>query len=193
MQAYIFVFASEKRNQLESSLRGTIKWCLQEEGKYDELGNVDNLKGEDLYQEADKVFNSYWTAHRLEGATCDFGGLGILQEMNKTDSDYMDDDFFYYREGTPDVTGMILKLFWTLIGGLAAGGLLGFFIAMRLNKKFNAKITKTLSKSSLGSKLKNSRVFSSTFHPIDMADYSQIPSEIPAAEFESVNPPIRYN
>mmetsp|Transcript_19787 Transcript_19787/g.63636 ORF Transcript_19787/g.63636 Transcript_19787/m.63636 type:complete len:746 (-) Transcript_19787:112-2349(-) len=37
-----------------------------------------SLHGDDLYDEADKIFDNYWAAHRYQGATCDFGGGATL-------------------------------------------------------------------------------------------------------------------
>ena len=162
-----------KRNQLEVNLRVSIKWALTEDGKsQEEIDSVDNVTGDELYDEADKVFNGYWAAHRVTGSTCDFGGLAILQEMNKT---YFDDDFFY-NQGPHDKTTVMVKLFWTLMAGIVGGGFIGFFLAMRMSRRFNRVIGKSLSRSSLGQKLSGSAVFRQSFN-INNFDYEGIPTE----------------
>jgi len=170
-----------KRNQLESTVRGTIKYCLNGEGILgDDQNYVDNLQGDDLYNEADIVFNRYWSAHRVDGATCDFGGIATLKEINATDTDEIDDDFFYYYGVEENMAGLVLKIFWAVIGGITVGGIMGFFIAMRVSKKFNASVSRVLSRTDMGRALQGSRVFSGTFHPMDL-NYDEIKDAEPNA------------
>jgi hypothetical protein len=129
-----------KHGQLETSIRNGVKYCLVTEEK--DATYVDDLSGKDLREEADRIFDEFWQAHRTTGATCDFGGVATLVELNRTvtDDDVVggdDDEYFgeviYVHTDT-----------WTIIGtvaiALAAGGLIGFVVAMNVNKKFNRKI-----------------------------------------------------
>lgn len=169
-----------KRNQLESSVKGALRYCLNDQGiKGDAAKYVDGLEGDALYEEADRVFNIFWSKHRVEGATCDFGGLAMLKEINATDSDEIDDDFYYYYGvEEPSIANVIFKIFLGVVGGVLVGGLVGFFVAMRVSKKFNARVSRALSRSVVGRNLRSSKVFNATFHP---QDYDEIADAEPSA------------
>ena len=169
-----------KRNQIEASLRKSIKQTLNETGKsQEEIGSVDTMNGDGLYDKADRVFNRYWTSHRIQGATCDFGGLATLQEMNKTYTDGDIGDDLFFNRGPPGKKPVILKIFWTVMAGILGGGVIGFFLAMRISTRFNKSISKRLTKSMLGQKLKGSNVFDQYFKPTDSdLDYNPVLASI---------------
>jgi hypothetical protein len=57
-------------------------YALNVEGKVGaDQDYVYKLHGKDLLKEADKLFGDFWKKHRVEGATCDFGGAAELQEL----------------------------------------------------------------------------------------------------------------
>ena len=81
-----------KRDQLESNIRNGIDVVVNTDGiAVDGVEmnrtTVANMNGEALYDLADHAYDQYWTKHRIEGATCDFGGTGELIEVNLTLSD----------------------------------------------------------------------------------------------------------
>jgi len=168
-----------KRDQLESSVRGAVAYCLNDDGVKDQ-SYLDNLEGEDLYEEADRAFNKFWNKHRVEGATCDFGGLAMLSEVNATDTEGYDDDYYYYYGGGENTTVTVLKIVGATLGGLLVGGLIGFFFAMRFNKKFNARVSRALSRTDIGRGLRSSKAFSAAFHPSDFG-YDDIKDAEPNA------------
>lgn len=128
-----------KHGQLEATVKAGVKFCLDSEGK--DSSSFDNLTGSDLIEQADVVVNEYWAAHRVEGATCDFGGIAQLVEMNRTLTDddkaysYDDDEYFTIYRGPS---------YWVIGGAVLlatlGGGLVGFVVAMRVSKRFNKRV-----------------------------------------------------
>mmetsp|Transcript_11980 Transcript_11980/g.17963 ORF Transcript_11980/g.17963 Transcript_11980/m.17963 type:complete len:782 (-) Transcript_11980:799-3144(-) len=45
------------------------------------IERFNTLHGERLYNQADSLFQQFWSAHRFDGATCDFGGAAILVKV----------------------------------------------------------------------------------------------------------------
>lgn len=130
-----------KRPQLDQNVRNGIKFCLNVEGVVNQT-YVDNLSGKELMEEADRVLNEFWQTHRTTGATCDFGGVGMLVELNTTirddDAAVPDDD-----EYAPQIKYVGINL-WVvastlLLAGVVGGGI-GFVVAMNVNKKFNRQV-----------------------------------------------------
>lgn len=130
-----------KRPQLDQNVRNGIKFCLNVEGVVNQT-YVDNLSGKELMEEADRVLNEFWQTHRTTGATCDFGGVGMLVELNTTirddDAAVPDDD-----EYAPQIKYVGINL-WVvastlLLAGVVGGGV-GFVVAMNVNKKFNRQV-----------------------------------------------------
>jgi len=100
-----------------------------------------NLRSE-LKETAEEAIEEYFGDFRAEGATCDFGGIAMLVEENRT---LTDDDFFgfdddEYRQvivyNGPKTTTIVLIALLCIIIGLIAG----FFMSMHLDKKFNKKV-----------------------------------------------------
>ena len=153
------------RGQLEVNIRNGIKYSMNVDHPKEDKSFVDKLHGEKLYELADKAFNEYWSKHRLEGATCDFGGVAFLLEVNKTytPGDY-EDNYYTTTSGTP---GPIIILFVLL--GIIGGGLIGFTIAMRCNKSFHRKVRS----SRVMRPFSNSRLFNASFGKLDEA-YEEI-------------------
>lgn len=130
-----------KHGQLDATVRGAVKYVLNAEGVDDaDAGYIDNLSGPDLSHEAEKVLSDFWKDHFTEGATCDFGGIMTLVEVNRTitDDDSVDDDEYYTYTSYYGPSIWVMVLVVILVGLL--GGLLGFIIAMRTNKRFNRRV-----------------------------------------------------
>lgn len=130
-----------KHGQLEKSVRGGVKYCLEQEEK--DQSYVDNLSGKELIEEATKVFGEFWETHRTMGATCDFGGVAALVELNRTipDDDAFligdDDEYFGNIYGTD---ANLLLILGTVLVAAVVGGSVGFVVAMNVNKTFNRKV-----------------------------------------------------
>jgi len=118
------------------SVRSGMAYVLGESGK--SVKYIDDLQDDDLYDEADTLFNDHWKAHRAQGATCDFGGAGLLAEGNKT---YAED---YYTDDYYNVTEINEFPVWKIIAfavvGVLLGGLAGFTVAMKMSPKFNRSV-----------------------------------------------------
>ena len=160
-----------KRGQLDESMRNGLRYCLNVEQKNQTY--LDSLHGKQLSDEGDKIFGEFWENHRAEGATCDFGGMATLVELNKTitDDDAVPDDDEYspvYIYTGPSM--------WTIFGTTAAallvGGLVGFVVAMNVNKDFNKSIRQSLF-SGTGS-LSRNRLVRSSLALDKFADYDEL-------------------
>jgi hypothetical protein len=129
-----------KRPQLDQNIRNGIKYCLNVEGHTNQ-SYVDQLSGKKLVDEADYIFNNFWQSHRTTGATCDFGGVAMLVELNTTISDdditsIDDDEYAHMQYVGPNI--------WIIVGtvvlaGVVGGGI-GFAVAMNVNKDFNRQM-----------------------------------------------------
>lgn len=85
---------NSNRDAPEATVKNGMGYALGQEEK--DKSYLDAMSGDELYDEADEVFNEFWQAHRSEGATCDFGGAALLSEVNKTHTeDYYNTDDFY--------------------------------------------------------------------------------------------------
>lgn len=75
-----------KRGMISASLLNGIRSCLSRDPSLEPQGTnisqFESLNDEDLASAADTVFNDFWTKYRLEGVTCDFGGVAQLMESD---------------------------------------------------------------------------------------------------------------
>lgn len=104
-----------------------------------------SLSGSKLYAAANEEIGDFFEKYRHSGATCDFGGVAMLIEENRTlsddDSVGLDDDEYFgyvvYRGPSPWILG--------LVGFFVAsiGALIGFVLAMRYNPGFNRRVRST--------------------------------------------------
>lgn len=143
------------RDAPEDTIRDGMEYALGEEGK--STTYLSKLHDDDLYDEADTVFNEFWGAHRAQGATCDFGGAAMLAEQNKTHTeDYYTDDYFNVMEINefPVWKIVIISIVGALVGGLA-----GFALAMKLSPKFNRAVRSSV----MLRPVTSSRVFRQSF------------------------------
>ena len=82
------------RDALDSTIKNGLGYALGEEDK--DAKYLDGMSGDELYDEADEIFDEFWQSHRAIGATCDFGGAAKLAEVNVTHSeDYYNTDDYY--------------------------------------------------------------------------------------------------
>ncbi len=174
-----------KRDQLDSNIRSGIDYVIKVDGGTSittvngtvvNTTMVANMTGEALYDLADRAYDEYWTKHRVEGVTCDFGGTGELVEVNLT---VADDDLVTSGDGGDDEKGneyldqeidlLIVIAFVTF--GVIFGGTLGFCMAMRNNRKFHHRV----STSKLGKSLSRNKFLNKSFGGFS-SDYMEIPS-----------------
>jgi len=184
-----------KRDQLDSNIRGGIDLVLKSEGTVSMNSHgikissivcdgsisfdgptvlnstvVANMAGDSLYAAADCAYNLYWQNHRGEGGTCDFGGTGVLVEVNFTHTDYYNDTSKADDAVVVDVEAAELSILVFL--SIVLGGFIGFATAMRCSKRFNS----TVSHSALGMSIKRNPILRKSFGGFRSDDYMEIPS-----------------
>ena len=136
------------RNAPEKNVHGALDYIYQVEKKNGT--DASNMTGAALYETADGLIDAFFQKYRHEGATCDFGGVGMLVEQSKENAT-SDDDFYY---GTDDeyFGGGGRRYYhgpkiWIIVVSVAAITFVltsaGFLIAMRLNKNFNKRVRKS--------------------------------------------------
>jgi len=136
-----------KHGQLDKSILAAVEYVLSVENKTDteEGQTILNLSGSALYQKADEIIEDYFEKTRHSGTTCDFGGIAMLIEENRTlsddDSIGLDDDEYYgyviYRGPNPWLLGF---------GGFLVaiiGAIVGFVLSMRYSPGFNRRVRST--------------------------------------------------
>jgi hypothetical protein len=134
-----------KKGQIDKTIRGAVEYIFKTNNSTTakERQAVLSLAGTDLENAARPLIEEFFEDHRLAGVTCDFGGIAMLLEQNRTLSDddtvYMNDDEYlhFYDEDK------ILPLWVLILGGVGfmlAGILAGFSVAMHTSKKFNKNI-----------------------------------------------------
>lgn len=129
------------RDAPEATIKGGMGYALSEQDK--DASYLDSMSGDELYDEADEVFNDFWQAHRAQGATCDFGGAALLSAVNvtRTEDYYNTDDFYNVLEINEFPVWKII-LFSVL--GIVIGGLAGFYLAMKFSPKFNRAVRQSV-------------------------------------------------
>ena len=124
------------RDADEDTIRGGMKYALEEEGKSSKY--IYKLSEEDLYDEADTIFDDFWSARRASGATCDFGGAATLVEEDKTYAeDYYTDDYYNIVEVNQFP---VWKIAVISIVGVLLGAIIGFTVAMKASPKFSRAV-----------------------------------------------------
>ena len=166
-----------KRDQLESNIKTGINLVIKRDGSkilskngiVINSGVVGNMTGEALYDLADRAYDEYWSKHRVEGITCDFGGTGELIEVNITltsDDDDIDEDSY-----SPDQQMNLLLIILFATFGVIFGGILGFCAAIRSNRKFK----QSFSQSTMGKSFSRNKFLSRSFGGFN-DDYMEIPT-----------------
>ena len=134
-----------KTGQLDKSVRKGMKFALDmiddddlKRNNFEEKVHsyVDDLSGKELLEEADKLFNDYWHEHRTTGITCDFGGVAILVELNRTITGEDSQEQVVYD------TNMWVGITMALVAALI-GSTIGFVVAMRSSKKINRTVSQS--------------------------------------------------
>jgi hypothetical protein len=132
-----------KKNQLEKNIKTALLHIFQVQNTTEtpEAKALLNLTGSALDEAAQIAISNFFDSNRLNGATCDFGGIAMLSlEQNvtfsKNESEY--DDFFYTEVVTTGPPLWVLFFYGLTIA--LVGGVLGFVVAMRTNPTFNRRV-----------------------------------------------------
>ena len=136
-----------KRDMPDNSLLKAVKYILEQKNgtETDLEKSVVDMTGKELSDAANDMIMEFFDKNKLSGVTCDFGGVAMLLEENRTvtDDDFVDWDVAYF--GT--VTNVSGPTWWELAGiitfGILVGSALGFILGMRFNKGFNHYFQKT--------------------------------------------------
>lgn len=156
------------RDAPESTIKNGMGYALGHEDK--DASYLDGMSDDELYDEADEVFDEFWQAHRSEGATCDFGGAAMLHEVNKTHTEdyYNTDDFYNVLEVNEFPLWKIVLL---SAMGIVIGGLAGFYIAMKASPKFSRAVRS----SQMLRPVTSSRAFRQSFGNLLEAGFEEVP------------------
>jgi len=145
-----------KHGQIDKAILGALGYIYGSQNLTDtpEAQKVLSLTGSALQTAASEEIEEYFQKFRVQGVTCDFGGIAMLIEENRTltDDDSIgldDDEYFVVYKGPPI---WILVLVGVIVASL--GAIAGFVVAMRYNPSFNRRVQSTalfkpLSRSSL--------------------------------------------
>lgn len=131
-----------KRDIPEKNILGAVSYILDQLNTTatDEEKRVADMEGKDLREGAEDLIHSFFEEFRGEGVTCDFGGIAMLVEENRTitDDDYLGwDDDQYIRETVVYRGPKIWQLALIIFFGILIGSVVGFVVGMHTNKGFN--------------------------------------------------------
>ena len=116
-----------KRGIFESTIKAGMMYAAGSDNAW-----IAPLHGEELLKHADELFTGYWQQHRIEGATCDFGGAAELKEL-KTNSTMPGAE----EDGDTDVEGSVAADagaggMGLLFAAVVVVGLLGYGVRSKL-------------------------------------------------------------
>lgn len=129
-----------KKNAVDDSIIGAVHW-INDQTNSSADRKVEALSGDKLRSQAERVIDGFYQEHKFEGVNCDFGGIGLLVEENRTitDDDFLgwdDDEYYIYVYTGP--SWWMISLF--IVFGTLVGSAVGFVVAMRLSAKFNKRV-----------------------------------------------------
>jgi len=122
-----------------SEIKGAVSYCLGVENKDQAwLGNVTD---DELQKEAPSLINDCWKKNRLNGMSCDFGGIASLVENEYDQDDEFDDDADYedYDVQKRDTIFYLKYSFLPFLLGIIIAAV-SFVLGMRKNRKFNVAV-----------------------------------------------------
>ena len=165
-----------KRDIPEKNIIGAVQYILGQKGDATTLADNSTLdqEGKELRDSANDLISEFFDQNKGAGVTCDFGGIAMLVEENRTiaDDDYVgwNDDAYFHE--TVIYKGPSLWQWFLIIGvGIVIGSFVGFVVGMHTNKGFNRAVQKSRLFSPL-SRSKNQLVRSSL--ALDALDADQI-------------------
>mmetsp|Transcript_1390 Transcript_1390/g.3205 ORF Transcript_1390/g.3205 Transcript_1390/m.3205 type:complete len:726 (-) Transcript_1390:311-2488(-) len=140
--------------------------------------SVLDMKGDELNDAANDMIADYFDDNKVAGITCDFGGIAMLVEENKTmtDETFIDWDVAYF--GIVENKGLNWwQLTLVILLGSIFGAAIGFAIGMRFNKKFNTMVRKSTfgrRMTSSGNDLLKNTLSLSDFSGLDLDDLDDV-------------------
>jgi hypothetical protein len=137
-----------KKGVSHKAVRAAVEYIIKQKNETGTLTDEDeavlHLKGQDLTKRGDDLITSYFDDFKASGATCDFGGIAMLVEENRTvtDDDFLgwdDDEYQVIVYRGPDW----MVIFLLILLAAICGSIMGFIVAMHVNKKFNKAVRKS--------------------------------------------------
>lgn len=132
-----------KNGQLDSNIYGALGYIFSEQKLTNQTDTKSyfNLTGSALDAAASPLIEKFFDEYRHTGVTCDFGGIAMLIERNKTISkdDYNDDFYYTYVDKGPALWILVLSGICLAL----SAGLTGFVVAMRYSPNFNRRVRST--------------------------------------------------
>jgi len=136
-----------KHDMSDQSLVNAVEYILEQKNgtETDYEISVKAMKGDELNDAANDMIAEFFDQNKLAGVTCDFGGVAMLVEQNRTvtDDDFVDWDVAYFGNNVQASGPTWLQLTAIISVGIILGSVLGFLIGMRYNKGFNHNFQKT--------------------------------------------------
>mmetsp|Transcript_13631 Transcript_13631/g.38358 ORF Transcript_13631/g.38358 Transcript_13631/m.38358 type:complete len:450 (+) Transcript_13631:97-1446(+) len=136
-----------KHDMPESSLIKAVEYILKVENgtETDFEKSVIYMNGKELNDAANDMISEFFDKNKLAGVTCDFGGIAMLVEENRTvtDDDFVDWDIGYFVNYVESSGPSWWQLTAIISIGILLGSALGFILGMRYNKGFNHYFQKT--------------------------------------------------
>lgn len=161
----------------EKNIKDAVAYIYNMENKTQmERDLVKNMTGTELYSTASDTFSRFFEQARHEGATCDFGGAGLLVEvdhMNQTNDKMFDDDEYFpsYSEEPVVLWNIVLTVATTTFALTVAV----FIATMRISPSFNKQVRGAPLFRPLASS--RSRMLRSALNLPDVDGYEEIPSQ----------------
>jgi hypothetical protein len=128
-----------KSGQLERNIKNACLYILNYENATEaEVDKVGNLTGTALQNTANILIGVAFRQYRHVGVTCDFGGIAMLVEGNKTIPPTAERDKDYYTIIANSYTPLTLIL--TAVAVACLSGMVGFLAALRFSPKFRERV-----------------------------------------------------
>lgn len=137
-----------KRNAPDDGIKKAVHYVLNPNNatESDEEKSILKLDGKDLRDKAEGLIMAYFDNNKGAGATCDFGGVAMLVEENRTitDDDFVGGDDDEYVRHTIVYRGpAVWQIVLIVAAGLILGTFVGFVVGMRTNKGFNEYVRRS--------------------------------------------------
>eukprot|EP00536_Pseudo-nitzschia_multiseries_P002184 jgi/Psemu1/251407/estExt_Genewise1Plus.C_290041 len=130
-----------KHDMPESSLIKAVQYILGQKNGTETAfeKSVEYMNGQELNDAANDMVSDFFEENKLAGVTCDFGGIAMLVEENRTltDDDFVDWDVAYFVNEGERIGPSWWQVTVIISAGIVLGSALGFILGMRYNKGFN--------------------------------------------------------
>jgi hypothetical protein len=137
-----------KRSVPDDGILKAVDLIVKEKGATatEEEKSVTTFSGKKLRESAEDLITQFFDQNKGAGVTCDFGGIAMLVEENRTitDDDFLGWDDDEYVRGTVVYKGpKVWELALIIAIGVLFGSLIGLVVGMRTNKAFNKFVRKS--------------------------------------------------